>query len=455
MYQDFTEGGIVKPLLKFAIPIFFSLFLQNLYGAVDLLIVGRFGSPADVSAVSTGSLLMHTITFLITGLSIGLTIIAGHKIGEKKARETGRIVSSAIVFFMSIALFLMLFIFLFSRTAVSLMKAPEEAFDKTLSYVRICSLGMIAIVAFNLIGAVFRGIGDSKMPLIAVSIASVVNIVGDLILVGLFSMGPSGAAIATIVAQGISVLLSLAIASKRTLPFKIRREDIAWNWSINKQIIKLGLPTAIQDVLVTISFLFLISIANSLGVIASAGVGIAEKVCGFIMLIPSAYNQSIATFVAQNEGAGKLGRANRSLYVSCLISFVTGIFIFYGAFFHGDILSGIFSGDVSVIEASASYLKAYAIDCLFVSFYFCFTGYLVGRGRTFFVMIVGLIGSFLVRIPLAWLFSQIEGVSLFGIGLCIPISTGVQIIVAMAYLLFVFKADRRRSFLDDNSFDRL
>ena len=441
MYQDFTEGAIAKPLLKFAIPILFSLFLQNLYGAVDLLIVGHFGSPSDVSAVSTGTLLMQTITFFITGLSIGLTIIAGHKIGERKEHEAGSIIAKAIVFFLLLALALTIVLLLLSRPAVTIMKTPEEAFEGTLSYVRICSLGMLMIVSFNLIGAIFRGIGDSRMPLIAVSIASLVNILGDLILVGLFSLGPAGAAIATIFAQSVSVVLSLMISRRRTLPFRISKEDFRWSWSVNKSILNLGLPTAIQDVLVTVSFLFLISIANSLGVIASAGVGIAEKICGFVMLIPSSYNQSIATFVAQNEGAGKIKRARRALALSCVMSLFTGLFIFYGTFFHGNLISSIFSSDEAIVAASFSYLKAYAIDLLFVSLYFCFTGYLIGRGKTLFVMIVGLVGSFLVRTPLAWLFSQIEGISLFGIGLCIPISTGMQLIIVLFYLAYLFKKD--------------
>ncbi|MBO5769730.1 MAG: MATE family efflux transporter [Spirochaetales bacterium] len=455
MYQDFTEGAIVKPLLKFAIPIVCSMFLQNLYGAVDLLVVGHFGSPVDVSAVSTGSMLMMTITLLVTGLSLGITIIAGHKIGEKKTKETGEFIAKAIFFLMCIAAALTVLVLVFSRFVVVLMKAPEEAFDGTLSYVRICALGMLAIIGYNLIGAIFRGIGDSKMPLIAVAIASVVNIVGDLILVAVFSLGPSGTAIATIFAQGMSVIISLLIMRKRTLPFTIDRKDISWDWKVNKQILSLGLPSAVHEVLVTVSFLFLISIANSLGVVASAGVGIAEKVCGFVMLIPSAYNQSIATFVAQNEGAQKLDRASRALFSFCIISFLTGILIFYFSFFHGDLLSGIFSEDADVISAGASYLKAYAIDCLFVSFYFCFIGYLVGRGRTVFVMLVGLISAFFVRTPLAYLFSHIEGVTLFGIGLCIPIATAFQTVLAVIYLVRVMKLDRRQSLLNNNSLDRI
>lgn len=443
MYTDFTEGRIVRPLLAFAIPVLFSLFLQNLYGAVDLLIVGQFGNASDVSAVSTGSLLMQTVTFLITGLSTGVSIICGHRIGEKKMDEVGKLIGSSLVFFLLVSLALTSIMFLFAPAAVTWMKAPPEAFDKTLAYVRICSIGMISISGYNLIGSIFRGIGDSKMPLVAVSIASFFNILGDLVLVGYFSMGPEGAAIATIMAQTLSVLFSLLILKKRHLPFSVGRKDIRLDIGITKKVLSLGCPTAIQDVLVTLSFLFIISIGNSLGVVASAGVGIAEKVCGLVMLIPCAYNQSIAAFVSQNDGAGRLDRAKKALVVSILISFITGAMIFYAAFFHGDILSAVFSSDKAVIAASADYLRAYAIDCLLVSFYFCFLGYLIGRGRTFFVMLVGIIGSFCVRVPLSYLFSKIEGITLFGIGLSIPISTIIQITLVVIYFTSLLKKDKQ------------
>ena len=187
--NDFTTGGILLPLLKFVIPVFFALFLQSLYGAVDLLVVGRFSGPADVSAVSTGSQIMMTLTNLISSLSMGTTVFLGQKIGEKKPEEGGQIVGSSIALFAVIGIVFTIVIPVFSRGLAGIMQAPEEAFDLTASYIRICGAGSVVIIAYNLIGSIFRGLGDSRTPLITVLISCVCNIAGDLLLVAVFHMG--------------------------------------------------------------------------------------------------------------------------------------------------------------------------------------------------------------------------------------------------------------------------
>ena len=195
--QNFTEGPIFLPLVKFALPVLFALFLQVMYGAVDLLIVGQFGTSADVSAVATGSQIMHTITIVITSLAMGLTILVGRKIGAGEEDEAGAIIGSGICLFGVIGVIVSVVMILAAKPICTVMHAPVEAFDKTVSYVVICSAGAIFIVAYNLLGSIFRGIGDSKMPLITVMIACVLNIAGDLLLVAVFHMGTAGAAIAT------------------------------------------------------------------------------------------------------------------------------------------------------------------------------------------------------------------------------------------------------------------
>lgn len=437
--KNFTEGKILGPLLRFALPVLFALFLQSLYGAVDLMIVGKFAEPADVSGVSTGSQIMMTLTNLVSSLSMGMTVFLGQKIGENKAAEGGKIVANGIILFFIIGIVLTIFISACSGLLANIMNAPEEAYDMTVSYVRICGTGAIIIIAYNLIGSIFRGLGDSITPLVTVLIACIFNIIGDLALVAGFKLGTTGAALATVAAQFISVIISLVLISKKTLPFKLDKSCFKFNREIIKKIIFIGAPVALQDLLVGISFLVILAIVNSLGVIASAGVGVAEKVCGFIMLIPSAFAQSMSAFVSQNRGACKYDRAFKGLKYAIGVSLIFAVLMFYSAFFHGDMLSGIFANDTDVIAASWDYLRAYAIDCLFTCFLFCFIGFFNGMEYTRFVMIQGIVGAFLVRIPVSYFMSKQDPVSLFHIGLATPCSTIIQITMCFICLMVLKK----------------
>jgi len=442
--RNFTEGKILAPLIGFALPVLLALFLQTMYGAVDLMIVGQYADTADVSAVSTGSQVMMSVTTVLTGLAMGMTVLLGQKIGEGNQKQAGAVIGSGICLFSILALALTVLLVGLTEPLCLLMHAPEDAFEQTVSYVRICSAGTAFIIAFNVLGSVFRGIGDSKMPLITVAIACVANILGDLLLVAGFHMGAAGAALATILAQGISVVLSLVIIARRTLPFSFTRKDVRLNMPVIGNILKIGAPMALQDLLVSISFLVVMAIVNSLGLIQSAGVGVAEKLCGFIMLIPSAYMQSMSAFVAQNIGAGKPERARRALLCGISTSLLVSVFIAYFSFFHGDLLASLFARDPQVIAAAADYLRAYALDCLLTSFLFCFIGYFSGMGKTVFVMLQGLTGAFLVRIPISYFVSRISGVSLFAIGLATPASTLVQIILCGMYMFRCLKEERRK-----------
>lgn len=439
--HDFTKGAILPTLLRFALPVLLALLLQAMYGAVDLQVVGKFGSAADISAVSTGSQIMQTITLVITGLSMGVTVLLGQKLGEGKTEEAGRVVGSGICLFTVVALAVTVSALAAAPWMATGMHAPEEAFTNTVVYVRICSAGAVFIVAYNILGSIFRGLGDSKMPLLTVTIACVCNIAGDLLLVGGFGMGVAGAAIATVAAQALSVALSLVIIRRHRLPFTINRGDFCFDRGLIGKIIRLGSPVALQDLLVNLSFLVVIAIANSMGTVASAGVGVAEKLCAFVMLVPSAYMQSMSAFVAQNIGAGRDDRARRALWCGVLSSFAAGLLMGWASYFHGDVLSGFFAEDRAVILAAWEYLKAYSVDCLLTSFLFCFVGYFNGCGQTLFVMVQGFIGALGIRLPVAFLMSKVAPGSLFLLGMSSPVSTAVQITLCMA--VFFWKTKKR------------
>lgn len=444
--HDFTQGSIFGPLIKFALPVLLALFLQTMYGAVDLLVVGQFGTSADVSAVSTGSQIMNAVTVVITGLSMGLTVLVAQKIGAGEKREAGKIIGSGIFLFGIVAVIMTVAMIMLSSLLAGVMRAPWEAFPQTVSYIVICSAGTIFIVAYNLVGSIFRGIGDSKMPLVTVAIACVLNIGGDLLLVGVLEMGTAGAAIATVFAQAVSVLLSLIIIKKRGLPFAFRKKYILPKLAYIKGTLKLGTPIALQDLLVSISFLVITAIVNEIGLVESAGVGVAQKMCGFLMLVSSAYMQSMSAFVAQNIGAQKPERARKALLCGVASSLVVGVLMGYFSFFHGELLAGIFSNDNAVTLAAAEYMKAYAIDCLFTSFLFCFIGYFNGCGNTVFVMIQGLVGAFGIRVPASWLISQYSS-NLFHIGLATPISTVVQIIMCGIFFAIMVRSQKKKSLI--------
>lgn len=440
---SFTQGRIFAPLLKFAFPILGALILQAMYGAVDLLVVGQFGVPSDISAVSTGSQIMHTITLVITALASAATIMLGQAIGAREDKKIGDIVGNSICLFAVVALVVTIFVPIFSGSLSSLMHAPKAAFDQTVKYIVVCAVGSIFIVAYNLLGSIFRGLGDSKTPLLAVAIACVANIGLDLLFVAVFHLAAMGAALATALAQAISVIICLFIIKKRGLPFPFSRENIRFRKNLIARTLRLGAPIAFQELLVSISFLVILSIVNRLDVIVSAGVGVAEKLCAFIMLVPSAFMQSLSAFVAQNVGANEPARAKKALLYGMGASFLLGCIMAWLAFFHGDLLCRIFSNDMQVVSAGAQYLKAYAVDTLLVSFLFCFLGYFNGCGCTTFVMIQGVIGAFCVRIPVAYFFSRAETVSLFNIGLATPCSSVVQI--AMACVFFALLSKKLRA----------
>lgn len=428
---DFTSGSVPRALIHFALPVMFALFLQAMYGTVDLLIVGQFASSTDVSAVATGSQIMQTVTNLISSLATGTTVLLGQKIGQKKPSEGGKIAGASLILFALIGIAFSLLLTLGAAPLSRAMNAPEAAFLKTVHYLSICGGGALIMIFYNLIGGLFRGMGDSRTPFIAVAIACVSNIVLDLLMVAVFSFGAAGAALATGLSQAISVLVSYHLISNRPLPFAMTRAHVTFHKETIKRILSLGIPLAVQDLFVGLSFLIILAIANSLGVNASAGVGVSEKICGFIMLVSAAFMQSMAAFTAQNKGAGRMDRAIKGLQCAMGLSCGCGLIMGFFTFFHGDILAGLFTSSPSVMAAAADYLKAYAFDAFLTSFLFCFIGFYNGLGLTSFVMAQGILGSFGVRVPLSYLLSQFQPVSLFHIGLATPCSTLIQIVLCL------------------------
>lgn len=432
-----SQGNVLPTLLKFTFPILLSILLQITYGTVDLLVVGQFSTIGDLSGVTVGSQVMHAITAFCVGLSMGTTILVGQYLGAQEAEKASKIVGASIAFFTVLACVIASQLLLFSGHIADFMQTPAESMGLAASYLFIAGFGAFFIVYYNLIGGIFRGLGDAKTPLITVAIACVVNIILDLVFIGLFGMGASGAALATVIAQATSVVLSLMLIRKKQLPFTFTLKDISFHIPRILSIVKLGLPLALQGILVSISFLFVTSIINGFGVVASAAVGIVEKSTGLIMIVPMSFGQSLSAFTAQNFGAKKYERASQALKYAILLSWAFGSITTYLAIFHGTIFTQLFTHDAGTTEAALLYLKSYAVDVLLVGIMFSMNGYFNGCGRTSFVMLHSVLSAFLIRIPLAYIFSGLEDTSLFIIGLATPMSTAVQIVFCIIYYIYL------------------
>lgn len=436
--NDFTKGSIFQKMLRFMIPILGALILQAMYGAVDIWAVGKFGTKAGISGVSTGSNIVNLIIFTVAGLSMGVTVLISRYLGEKRADRVGKVIGSAICFFLILSFVIAAFMLLFARPLAILMQAPKEALDLTVLYVRICGGGIIFIIAYNMISGIFRGLGNSKLPLLFVLIACIVNIAGDILFVAVFHWDVAGAALATVLAQAVSVLLSLIIIRRQELPFTMKLRDIGFNREIF-QFVRIGSPIAFQEILTQLSFLALCAFINRLGLEASSGYGVANKIVSFVMLVPSSLMQSMASFVAQNVGAGKEARAKKAMYTGMGMGCAVGVFIALFVFFFGSLPAAIFSDNPDFIACAADYLRGFSPEAVVTCILFSFIGYYNGHSQTLFVMLQGMAQTFLVRLPMSYLMSIQPDASLTWIGLAAPCATVFGILINIVFFLYYTK----------------
>lgn len=433
-HTSLTEGKIVPSLLEFAVPFLLANLLQALYGATDLFVIGRFSNAAEVSAVAVGSQVMQTITGIVLGLATGGTILIGQYWGAKKNRDVARTIGTIIWAFSIIAVVLTIVMALSTGMITTLMRTPKEAAPYARQYIFICSCGIIFIVGYNVVSGILRGLGDSKTPLLFVAVACAVNMVLDVVLVHTFHMGAAGAALATIFSQAISLLLAILFLKKRGFAFEFSHSDVRLDRPRAKKILRLGLPIALQDGLINISFLLITVITNAMGLIASASVGVVEKIIIFAMLPLSAFSSAVAVMTAQNVGAGKRSRAEKSMYAGIGCSLVFGVAFYVYAQVNAASLTSLFSTDAAVIRTAALYLRSYSLDCILVCFVFCPDAFFSGCGHTLFPLLHSLISTFLVRVPMSLFLSRIPGMTLYGIGFTAPSTTLLSIVMCAFYL---------------------
>lgn len=428
------EGKLYPSLIQFTIPFLLSSLLQNLYGTVDLLVIGNFSTKANVSAVATGAEIMALVTMFLLGLTTGATVLIGQFLGARQEKTVAQVIGNSIFVFGGISVFMMGIFLLVHPFLLRVLNIPSVAEASARTYTMICCLGIPLIVGYNTVCAILRGMGDSKSPLFFVAIACMVNIAGDLILSGVLHMGAAGVAIATVTAQGTSFLIALCYLKKKGLGVSFSKKDVCFSGKMAKRIIMLGIPIGIKSILVNLSFMLITSIINAMGVNYSAAMGVGDKIVGFAFLPQTSFATSISVVVAQNMGAGKPERAKKATIYGMLTCVMCGFCFFMFSQLFPTVLPSLFTKDVTVQNMCGSYIKAYSYDCILTSIVFCLSSMFTGCGKSTFTMAQDLAATFLVRVPVTYLVSRIEGATLFQIGLAAPIASIMGIVICLIYL---------------------
>lgn len=440
---DFTKGKIFPKMIKFSLPLIFAIILQALYGAVDLVIVGNYGSSASQAAVATGGHIMQTFTGVITGFTMGITVVIGRFIGAKEDKYIGKVIGNTTIIFSIIAIVITALSIGLEGVFIKLLQVPIEAVDGCLKYMFICSIGFVFVVAYNVISGFFRGIGNSNLPLLFIAIACVSNVALDFLFVKGLHMDATGAAIATVLAQAISVIFSIITMFKKKEMFHVSKEGFKLDNKIVKDVFKIGLPIALQDGLTNVSFLVIHSLINGMGISESAGIGIAERLFSILSIVPMSYLTVMATIVSQNDGAGLKNRTKLALLEGTSVSFVFGLITFLLSYFGTEFLIGIFTIDKAVIDCTLGYLRISSFEYLLIAIAFCFMGYFNGRGHSFFVMVQGLIATFLFRIPLSFYYSGVENAEMWMMAIPIPVSASVSLALCLIYFVVLHLKDKK------------
>lgn len=417
MEKNLTTGSVLRNVLYFSLPYLLSYFLQTLYGMADLFIIGQFEGAASTTAVSVGSQVMHMITVMIVGLAMGSTVSIGRPIGAGEHKRATAVIGNTVTLFMALSVVLMAILLVFVRPIVSIMATPAEAVSGTTAYLTICFIGIPCITAYNIISSIFRGLGDSKSPMYFIAVACVANIILDYLFIGLMGMGPAGAALGTTLSQAISVVVSLFVILRQQTGIQLRRSDLKLKRPVMRQILKIGLPVALQDGFVQIAFIVITIIANQRGLNDAAAVGIVEKVISFLFLVPSSMLSTVSALGAQNIGAGKHDRATLTLRYAILITAGFGLFISIVMQGIAEPVVGLFTADTAVILAGGQYIRGYIWDCLFAGIHFSFSGYFCAYGRSGISFLHNICSILLVRIPGVYLMSTMFPNTLFPMGL--------------------------------------
>lgn len=432
-----TEGNIPLSLINFAIPLMLASVLQVLYGAIDLFVIGLFSTREAISALANGTQFMHIVMGVVMGLTVGGTVLIGFHVGEKNPEGTAQAIGTQAVLFGLIALVLTPILAFFTPAFVQLTRIPAEAVPEATRYIFICSLGIPFIIGYNVVSAIYRGLGDSRTPLVFVAFACVLNIIVDFLFIGSFRMGAAGAAWATVLSQGASFFLALFWMRRQNLGFRLARRHFRLEPTAVKKILWVGTPLALQDSLISVSFMIILGIVNTMGLVASASVGVSGRCVGFFFVAPVSFAGAVATMTSQNLGAKKPRRALLGLGFGIAFALFFGVSTWAYCQIAPETITRIFTHDVDVVKGAAQYLRSFTFDCLLVCVIFNLNSYFSGCGRSVISMVHSLLSTFGVRVPLAWWISCQENATLYQLGFAAPAATMVSILIAGVYFVWL------------------
>lgn len=443
MNNNLTTGKIAPTLLKFAFPYLLANALQAVYSAVDLIIIGQFSSPettsAAVAGVAIGSQIMMVFTVIVLGISTGATILIAKYTGADNKEKLAQTIGCIALIFAVMAIILTPLLIALNSPAISLMQTPSEAVGYTKDFLLICSFGLPFIIGYNAVSGIFRGMGDSKTPLVFVGIACTINILLNLLFVAVLHLGPKGSALSTIIAQGLAFLLSISYMKIKGFSFEIKRKHFRLDKSITGKVFRVGVPLALQDALVSLSFLIITAIVNTMGVTETAAVGVVGRLLGFLFIPQTAFAAAISTISSQNIGAGKPERSFKSLYYGIGFSVIYSIIMFVYSQINPESLVSIFTSDINVIKGGAIYLKSFSYDYVLVSFVFSFNTFFSSFNKAVFSMAHSLIATFLIRIPVSFAVVNIMNGSLYEMGFAAPVSTSFSFLACLCFFFYLRK----------------
>lgn len=415
--KDLTQGSIIGNIMTFSLPYMLAYFLQILYGLADLFVIGQYCGVDSTTAVSNGAQVMYMVTVVLIGLAMGTTVLTARAIGAKDPVRTRAVVGNTVTMFAIIAVVLMVVLLCLRGWIVGVMDTPAEALNGMEHYLTICFIGIPFIIAYNIIASIFRGLGDSKSPMYFVVVACVVNILLDYFFIGVLELGAMGAALGTTLSQAASVLFALCYIRRHKGMLDISRSDLRPQRDVIKLILKIGLPIAMQDGFIQISFLAITVIANGRGLVDAAAVGIVEKFIGLVFIVPSAMLSTVSAISAQNIGANKMPRAKQTMRTAMLITSVYGLVVSITLQFIPQVAVGLFTSDSQVLAQGSDYLRGYVWDCIFASIHFCFSGFFTACGYALISFLHNSLSIVCARVPLAWLSSMLYPDTLYPMGL--------------------------------------
>lgn len=443
--KNLTEGSIMGNIASFAIPYMAAYFLQILYGLADLFIVGQYCDVDSTTAVSNAAQVMYMLTVVVIGLAMGTTVRIGRAVGAKDERQVSRIIGSTFVFFLTLSIALCIILFLLRSQIVLLINTPVEAISEATDYLTITFIGIPFIVCYNIIASIFRGMGDSRTPMYLIGLTCVENILLDYLFIGYFDMGAMGAAMGTTISQMSSVIISVLVIRKHRSIMNVSRKDFRWDGKTISEMLKIGVPVALQDGFIQVAFLTITVIANSRGLYDAAAVGIVEKSIGLIFIIPSAMLSTVSTISAQNIGAKKMDRAKKTLKYALFVTMTYGIVIGIVLQFVPEPLVRLFTNNEQVIHAGGEYLRGYAWDATMAGMHFCFSGFFTALGLSIISFSHNVASIVLVRIPLSYWTCITFPTTLYPMGLAIPAGSLLSVIICVVVYWYLFKKGRFES----------